>query len=313
MKFGKNSLKSLIKVTKEKINEIKDNLVFKIDSSDIYCYNTHQRHNLSNGVNNKFLSAYHNIINGAFNETSSSYSLLNGTFLKNIGQDSIVTGTLNIATSNSYFIIGNGTSTNSRSNCFYIQKDGQVYATGSYNTIGADYAEYFEWEDGNLNNEDRIGHFVSITENGKIKIAKSNEKIIGIISGNPSVIGNSHESQWQNMYLYDIYGRPIYEEIEEEVEYIDENNIQQKRIEKRIVQKVNPNYDSNKEYIPRSKRKEWSVVGLLGQIVVIDDGTCKVGEMCSCNDKGIATKGNDYLVIKRLDNNHIMILTSFLK
>ena len=31
---------------------------------------------------------------------------------------------------------------------------------------------------------------------------------------------------------------------------------------------VNPNYDSNLGYIPRSKRPGWCVVGMLGQIYV---------------------------------------------
>ena len=115
------------------------------------------------------------------------------------------------------------------------------------------------------------------------------------------------------MYLYDVYGRPIMEEIEEErVIGIDDDSNEIKETVKRTVQKVNPDYDSNQTYIPRSQRPEWDVIGLLGQLIVIDDGTCQVGGRCSCNDQGIATVGSKYRVIKRLDNTHIVVLASFL-
>lgn len=58
--------------------------------------------------------------------------------------------------------------------------------------LGADYAEYFEWEDGNPNNEDRTSLFVSIVY-GTRKIRKSveGEDILGITSIDASIIGNA--------------------------------------------------------------------------------------------------------------------------
>lgn len=35
---------------------------------------------------------------------------------------------------------------------------GNAYAMGAYNTVGADYAKYFEWTDGNIDNDDRVGY-----------------------------------------------------------------------------------------------------------------------------------------------------------
>lgn len=213
-----------------------------------------------------------------------------------------------------YFIVGNGQNSNARTNAFRVDIDGKTYAAGSHHTSGADYAEYFEWEDGNPNNEDRIGHFVALSSNGKIKIATSGDKIIGVVSGNASVVGNAFEDTWSGMYLHDVYGRPIKEEIEEErVTGVDEDGNEIKETIKRTVLKVNPDYDPNQTYIPRSQRSEWDIIGLLGQLIVIDDGTCQVGERCSCNDQGIATAGDKYDVIKRLDDTHVVLLTSFLK
>lgn len=49
------------------------------------------------------------------------------------------------------FIIGNGNSRAARSNCFRATFTG-VYASGSYNSSGANYAELFEWLYGNPEN-----------------------------------------------------------------------------------------------------------------------------------------------------------------
>lgn len=58
--------------------------------------------------------------------------------------------------------------------------------------LGADYAEYFEWEDGNPDNEDRTSLFVSIVYGTrKIKKAMEGEDILGITSIDASVIGNA--------------------------------------------------------------------------------------------------------------------------
>lgn len=215
---------------------------------------------------------------------------------------------------NGYFIVGNGQNLNARTNAFRVDIDGTIYSMGPHNTSGTDYAEYFEWKDGNPNNEDRIGHFVALSSNGKIKIATSGDKIIGVVSGNASVVGNTFEDTWSGIYLHDVYGRPIKEEIEEErVTGVDEEGNEIKETVKRIVQKINPDYDPNQTYIPRSQRPEWDIIGLLGQLIVIDDGTCQVGERCRCNDQGIATVGDKYDVIKRLDDTHVVLLTSFLK
>ena len=57
---------------------------------------------------------------------------------------------------------------------------------------GSDYAECFEWEDGNPDNEDRRSLFVSIV-NGtrKIRKAMSGDDVLGITSIDASVVGNA--------------------------------------------------------------------------------------------------------------------------
>ena len=116
-------------------------------------------------------------------------------------------GTTDSYTSGSgYLIVGCGTSSSAKANCFRATESNTYGLT--YNSSGADYAEMFEWEDGNISNEDRIGKFVTL-DGDKIKLATSQDDyILGVVSGNPSIIGDSHDDQWVGMFEKDIYGRP---------------------------------------------------------------------------------------------------------
>lgn len=204
----------------------------------------------------------------------------------------------------SALIVGNGTAS-STSNAFRVECTGQIYSSGNYNTSGADYAEYFEWFDQNSKEEDRRGYFVTL-KNNKIQIATPNDYILGIISGNPSVIGNSDED-WQGRFIKDDFDTYIKEQFEYEVEEFNEATNQiVKRKEIGIKWKENPNYDPTQKYIPRADRSEWDAVGMLGVLSVRDDGTCEVNGYCTVADGGIATKSETgYRVIERI-NEHIV-------
>lgn len=196
-----------------------------------------------------------------------------------------------------YLILGNGTSS-ARANAFRAAAAG-VYSSGSYHSSGADYAEYFEWLDENPDNEDRRGRFVRL-DGEKILLAESIEDdILGIVSGNPSVVGDSYEDQWQGQYLTDIYGEPLTED------YTDEDGTTRK------VWVLNPDYDPEKVYVPRSERQEWSAVGMMGKLIVIDDGTCRPNDYCVPTTGGIATRSErrvGYRVLSRIDDTHIKVL-----
>lgn len=266
------------------------------------------------GIGNNLILSTHQHIFGHYNKSVSDGS--------------------NFGTSGSALLIGNGINDNSRSNCFRVQYNGSVYSQGAYNTSGADYAELFEWEDGNPNNEDRRGRFVALSGR-KIHIAKPGEIPIGVISSTAAIIGNNHSETWQGMYLKDIWGDVLteYKEIPAETETIQhpaETNLDEDGNEiivreaweetriikpefKGMVPVVNPDYNPDDTYIPRHERKEWGTVGLYGQLIVIDDGSCQVNGYCTCAVDGTATASeNGYLVIERLDDTHIRILSNFL-
>jgi hypothetical protein len=254
-----------------------------------------------------FANGYSSKANGNYSTALSSNTIANSYAQTTIGafnKQDTTGNTQSYNASSSALIIGNGSSSN-RSNAFRISFAGAAYANAAYNSTGADYAEYFEWEDGNPNNEDRAGYFVSFAEGEKIKIAQPGEEILGVISGNAAIIGDSYEDNWQQMYVTDVYGRLEYENVETQFE--NEMGEVETRTELRL--KINPDYDPNQEYIPRSQRKEWSPIGLLGKLVVMDDGTCESGKPCMCNDSGIATKAESgYRVLRRLDESHVLIL-----
>ena len=154
--------------------------------------------------------------------------------------------TFNSASANFQYLVchsGNGSAINDIE--FNLRGDANAYADGSWSGGGADYAEYFEWEDGNSSNEDRIGHSVSLVGN-KIKIAESGETVIGVISGNPAVVGDTGWNKWHDKYQKDDYGRYLRDESGHKL--------------------VNTDYNDTKEYVTRESRKEWDIVGLMGKL-----------------------------------------------
>jgi hypothetical protein len=128
---------------------------------------------------------------------------------------------------------------------FNLRGDGNAYADGSWNGGGADYAEYFEWNDGNPDAENRRGISV-VLDGNKIRPAVDREDPIGVISGNPSVVGDAAWNKWNGKYLRDDYGSYV----------LDENGERQ----------LNPAYDPDAEYISREDRPEWDCVGLMGKL-----------------------------------------------
>jgi len=91
-----------------------------------------------------------------------------------------------------------------------FQSDGNGRFDGGAD-IGAasDYAEFFEWEDANPSNEDRRGVSVVLSADGKIREALSTDAtsdIIGIVSANPAVVGDSAYLNWQGRHLKDEWG-----------------------------------------------------------------------------------------------------------
>lgn len=256
---------------------------------------------VSAAIGNTASATGNSAISAGHNTTAKAYNFACGRF-------NTATASSDSGTTGDMFIVGNGTSTTAK-NAFRITASGSVLANSSYSSTGADYAELFEWADSNVNEDDRRGLFVTLEEN-KIRLANSQDTyILGIVSGNPSVIGDNFDDDWCGKYLTDVFGTPILEN-KTFPEITDENgNIIQEAYEDKCFV-LNPSFDPTQTYIPRTKRKEWATIGIVGKLVVIDDGTCQVNGYCYPLQNGIATNSTNptnYRVTKRIDETHIQV------
>ena len=166
---------------------------------------------------------------------------------------SYATEVLNVFTTragNSAFALYKGHSNSNNDVEFSVRGDGEVSADGSFSGGGADYAEYFEWKDGNISDENRVGCSV-VLDGNQIRKATSDDtasNIIGVVSANPAIVGDGDSEKWKQKYLRTDFGN--YD--------LDENG----------DRKLNPKWDESKkdEYVSREDRKEWDTVGLMGKL-----------------------------------------------
>ena len=213
---------------------------------------------------------------------------------ENIGQEA---SAFKISLSVAFFSIL--ASNNGADNEFTFRKDGNAFADGSFSGGGADYAEYFEWEDSNSSNENRVGYSVVLDGNKIVKATDSDDtsKIIGVISRNPAVVGDTDIGRWKQKHLKNDFGEDITEEItvtEWKGEYTEEDgtvtknhiysydtdrmpsdvtvpsDAEVKSVDdngnKLLRKKTNPDWNENETYISREDRKEWDTVGLVGKL-----------------------------------------------
>ena len=237
------------------------------------------------------------------------YSHAQNYHTKALGDAQTAIGKYNVSDIVSAFIIGNGDSS-TKNNAFTVSWDGDTYTEGSYSSGGADHAENCEWLDGNEDNEDRVGYFVTL-DGEKIKKANSSDDyILGITSVNPTVLGDN-PACWQGKYLKDEWGRVQYQTVLRDVETHSVEGEEDALKEQIEVQEriLNPDYDPTLEYKNRTDRQEWEKVGVMGKLLVRDDGSCVVNGYCKPNDDGVATiSDSGYRVMKRIADNIILVM-----
>lgn len=96
---------------------------------------------------------------------------------------------------------------------------------------------------------------------------------------------------WDGRFKKDIFGREIKDN--------DGNSV------------LSEDFDENQKYVSRTDRKEWGTVGLLGKLILIDDGTCEINGYVAPTSGGIGTKSTvrtKFRVMKRLDATHVKVL-----
>lgn len=245
---------------------------------------------------------------GYYTIASGNASHAEGEFTStNLYQGAHIMGRYGDAEMDYSWFLANGTDENNKGLAAKIQADGNAYIDIAWNSGGADYAEMFETANGE---HIEPGYFITIDSNGKIRIAQdgTQDYILGVSSAVPSVVGNAGELRWKEKYKTDEWGRIEYSTVTIPAKLgRDGAVLSPMRVEKQPV--LNPQWNPRQEYIPRRKRSEWVPVGLLGQILVRDDGTCISGGYCSAGKGGIATGAQlGYRVIRRTSAKQILIL-----
>lgn len=249
---------------------------------------------------------------GSETKATNYYSHAEGYGTIAAGRNQTAMGKFNISDTSSLVIVGNGSKDTTRSNAYKLDAHGNGWFEGTVASTGADYAEYFEWADGNPDGEDRIGRVVTL-DGDKIRYANDNDYIVGIVSGTALILGDNPGDEWKNKFLKDEYGRFITETVEDFIEYFDyetgENVTESTGFVTRKV--LNPEFNPEDEYITREERNEWEIVGMMGKLHVIDDGTCVVNSYAKVSHDGIVTHSDDVTtmrVMERISDNIILVL-----
>ncbi|EHJ08446.1 peptidase G2 autoproteolytic cleavage domain-containing protein [Staphylococcus simiae] len=188
---------------------------------------------------------------------------------------------------NYIFAMGYGTDGAKKENTTFQIKG----TTGNVKTKGTvssgqnfgDYGEYFESQSGQ-----EIPNGYLVTLDGRfIRKANSNDIPIGVISGTAGVVLGDQVFHHKDKFLKDEFGVTLKEWITK-TWTDDEGNEYSEEVEVPIE---NPNFVEHDNYIPRSERPEWNVVGLVGQVFTRIDETVSKNDYIRPN-KGIGTKDN---------------------
>ena len=187
------------------------------------------------------------------------------------------------------FVVGNGLGTGARSNAFRITAAGEIMGTQAFTASGADFAECFEWLDGNPNNEDRRGLFVTL-EGDRIRLATpEDDYILGVVSATPTIIGDACTDDWNGKYVTDAFGAKVMEN---------------------DAWKLAEDFDESLDdsYTSRLDRPEWASVGLVGKLVVRCDDTVQINGYCRAGANGIATASNTGYRVMAANDGYARIL-----
>ena len=172
-----------------------------------------------------------------------------------------------------------------------------------------DYAEFFEWKTELASDDKIVETYgmTVVLDGDKVRLAEAGEeaKVIGVIrpTGTSACVGGAHNNKWKNKFSRNVWGEFEYEnyiqvnwikngqkfahakdllpddapKTDEEktaVNYTERNVYKKdkgshKKGDLLMRRKLNPDYDPDREYVGRDKRrKEWAIVGLLGQVPI---------------------------------------------
>lgn len=169
--------------------------------------------------------------------------------------------------------------------------DGRFRGTNAATTGGLDYAEYFANADGVAHPPGRI-----LSRSGRsVTLGQPGLRPVGVVSSTPSIIGGDDGLAWAGRYARDEWGRPLWDDVEvdggEEARTIR-------------VMRESPDYDVElaATHTPRSERPdEWTLVGLLGQVLIAVEEDVQVDDFVQCGTDGIGARSSAETRIEVMD------------
>ena len=286
---------------------------------------------------------------GSQTHAEGNYAHAEGSYAYALHERSHAGGSESQTLSNNDFVRGNGTGNTSDPNNNILRShgdNGDLSIEGAYNNGGADYAETFEWADGNPDDEDRVGLPVKLSGE-KIALAEASDpphEVIGVISGEPAVLGDAHSLKWKGILQRDAFGRRLtdntWQKARFEADGVTTDVFRDSdgklwsappgkanpeptpwdgpELPEKITwepfefYKINPDLDPGKTYTPRLARQEFDAVGMLGKLRVIDDGSCAAGGYAKVAGEGTFTGTTDHSqgwkVMRRVSERVVEIL-----
>ena len=196
------------------------------------------------------------------------------------------------------WFLGGGTSS-SRALAAKILYTGDGYVRNAWHAGGMGYSEMFSPCCGKTIEP---GYFVTL-ENDCIKTASDQDMfVLGVTTVNPGFVANSGELT--NNYLTNTWNQPLYEEV-----VIPEKTDKEGNVIEPVQAIKQPILGSQAQAV--SSGYNGVMVTLLGQVLVMDDGTCEPNGCCVPNMDGVATASpycwGGYKVMKRISDNQILI------
>lgn len=239
--------------------------------------------------------------------TGSGAMVLSGNLCQATADGAVVFGRRTINNVNRSIAFGDATSgsVSTANRKLHVFPSGDVQAAGTITGSQAftDYAEFFE----NLTlGEIPLGTLVTL-DGDKVRRAETGDDILGVVSGTAFVIGGDTPFTWAKRFKTGEFGEMLYQDILDPdwQPTIPDPNWEPNGAEPETLRPMIPNpspqptirvpvengeYDASQVNIPRSQRsKEWTCVGLLGQLHVRVDASVSAGSWVKPKENGIGT------------------------
>lgn len=202
------------------------------------------------------------------------------------------------------WFLGGGTSS-TRALAAKILYTGDAFIRNAWHAGGTGYAEMYGTLCGQAIDP---GYFVTL-EGECIRVANDTDQfILGVTSAQAGFVANSGELSSGSSFLTNAWNETLYEDvlIPEKIDK-EGNIIEPVQVVKQPLLKTQSAV-SNQAAAAYSTGSAGNLVTLLGQVLVLDDGTCVPNGYCKPNKEGIATASAlGYKVMKRVSDNQILI------